>query len=53
MLLKGDDYAVTEIAGQDCVTAVGGQVVTLRYHEGCSTSRILSELARVRETEPL
>ncbi|MGH8469150.1 MAG: hypothetical protein ACREX3_03280 [Gammaproteobacteria bacterium] len=37
-----------------CVTAVGGQVVTLRYQEGgCSTSRILSELARVREAEPL
>jgi len=36
-----------------CVTTVGGQVVTLRYQEGCSTSRILSKLGRVREAEPL
>ena len=53
VLVKGGDYPVTEIAGHDCVTAAGGQVVTLRYQEGCSTSRILSELARVRETELL
>ncbi|MDQ3564170.1 MAG: bifunctional D-glycero-beta-D-manno-heptose-7-phosphate kinase/D-glycero-beta-D-manno-heptose 1-phosphate adenylyltransferase HldE [Pseudomonadota bacterium] len=53
VLVKGGDYAVTEIAGHDCVIATGGQVVTLRYQEGCSTSRILSELARVRAAEPL
>jgi D-beta-D-heptose 7-phosphate kinase/D-beta-D-heptose 1-phosphate adenosyltransferase len=53
VLVKGGDYAVTEIAGHDCVTAAGGQVVTLRYEEGCSTSRILSELARAREAELL
>ena len=34
VLVKGGDYAVTEIAGHDCVTAAGGKVVTLRYQEG-------------------
>lgn len=45
VLVKGGDYAPQAIAGADCVRARGGRVVVLGYVAGCSTSRILAELA--------
>lgn len=48
VLVKGGDYAVEEIAGADAVLAAGGRVLTLTYHEGHSTSAMLSR-APVRD----
>ena len=41
VLVKGGDYAVEQIAGYDTVEATGGQVVTLDFYEGYSTSRVI------------
>ncbi|MBL4711309.1 MAG: bifunctional D-glycero-beta-D-manno-heptose-7-phosphate kinase/D-glycero-beta-D-manno-heptose 1-phosphate adenylyltransferase HldE [Gammaproteobacteria bacterium] len=40
-LVKGGDYKPTDIAGYDCVTGNGGEVVVLDYHEGLSTSKTI------------
>lgn len=40
-LVKGGDYQPKEIAGYDCVTGSGGEVVVLDYHEGLSTSNMI------------
>jgi len=44
VLVKGSDYEVHQIAGSDCVLAQGGQVLTLDYLEGCSTTQLISML---------
>jgi len=44
ILVKGGDYQLHEIAGNDCVLAQGGQVRVLDFLSGCSTSRIIGEL---------
>ena len=41
LLVKGGDYKPEEIAGGECVTAAGGQVVVLDYVDGCSTTNII------------
>jgi D-beta-D-heptose 7-phosphate kinase/D-beta-D-heptose 1-phosphate adenosyltransferase len=41
LLVKGGDYKPEEIAGGDCVTAAGGEVIVLNYIEGCSTTNII------------
>ena len=43
-LVKGGDYQPKEIAGYDCVTANGGEVVVLDYHEGLSTSNTIQAI---------
>ncbi|VAW51117.1 ADP-heptose synthase / D-glycero-beta-D-manno-heptose 7-phosphate kinase [hydrothermal vent metagenome] len=43
-LVKGGDYQVKEIAGYDCVTSSGGEVVVLDYHEGLSTSNTIQAI---------
>ncbi|MEJ2650326.1 MAG: bifunctional D-glycero-beta-D-manno-heptose-7-phosphate kinase/D-glycero-beta-D-manno-heptose 1-phosphate adenylyltransferase HldE [Gammaproteobacteria bacterium] len=40
-LVKGGDYRPEQVAGYDCVTAGGGEVMILAYHAGQSTSRII------------
>jgi len=40
-LVKGGDYKVEAIAGYDAVTANGGQVVVLEFHDGYSTTRLI------------
>lgn len=40
-LVKGGDYRPEQVAGYDCVTAGGGQVKILAYHDGHSTSHII------------
>jgi len=40
--VKGGDYQLHEIAGNDCVLAQGGQVRVLDFLPGCSTSRIIA-----------
>ena len=43
-LVKGGDYQPKEIAGYDCVTASGGEVIVLDYHEGLSTSNMIQAI---------
>lgn len=43
-LVKGGDYQPKEIAGYDCVTGNGGEVVVLDYHEGLSTSNMIQSI---------
>ena len=41
VLVKGGDYVVEDIVGYDAVTAAGGQVIALEFHDGYSTTRII------------
>jgi len=41
VLVKGGDYAVDEIVGYDVVTAAGGQVIALEFHDGYSSTSII------------
>lgn len=41
LLVKGGDYKPEDIAGYDEVTAAGGQVLTLDFHDGYSTTRLI------------
>lgn len=45
-LVKGGDYRAEEVAGYDCVTAGGGQVLILDYREGHSTTGIIEAIRR-------
>ncbi|MCK5720001.1 MAG: bifunctional D-glycero-beta-D-manno-heptose-7-phosphate kinase/D-glycero-beta-D-manno-heptose 1-phosphate adenylyltransferase HldE [Thiomargarita sp.] len=42
ILVKGDDYKISEIAGGECVQKNGGQVLTLELLNGCSTTNIIN-----------
>ncbi|MDM8568926.1 bifunctional D-glycero-beta-D-manno-heptose-7-phosphate kinase/D-glycero-beta-D-manno-heptose 1-phosphate adenylyltransferase HldE [Thiotrichales bacterium HSG1] len=44
ILVKGSDYQVEQIAGSDCVLNNGGQVLTLDFLKGCSTSEIINSI---------
>jgi D-beta-D-heptose 7-phosphate kinase/D-beta-D-heptose 1-phosphate adenosyltransferase len=44
VLVKGGDYAVTDIAGAPEVIAAGGQVMTLSYHAGHSTTGLIARI---------
>lgn len=44
ILVKGGDYKPEEIVGYDIVTANNGQVVTINFLEGYSTTKILNKL---------
>jgi len=46
VLVKGGDYVVTEIAGSEQVIAAGGKVEVLGFHEGFSSTDILSKLGK-------
>ena len=41
LLVKGGDYRPEQIAGYAAVTAAGGRVVALDFHEGYSTTRLI------------
>ena len=45
VLVKGGDYKVEEIAGAEEVLASGGQVLTLGFEDGVSTTAIISQIA--------
>jgi D-beta-D-heptose 7-phosphate kinase/D-beta-D-heptose 1-phosphate adenosyltransferase len=45
VLVKGGDYAVSDIVGGDHVLRTGGEVMTLPLTEGLSTSRVVAHLA--------
>jgi D-beta-D-heptose 7-phosphate kinase/D-beta-D-heptose 1-phosphate adenosyltransferase len=47
-LVKGGDYKITEIAGHECVLAAGGQVRSLGFVPGYSTTSTLGKLGNPR-----
>jgi len=47
VLIKGGDYRVEDIAGGQCVTESGGEVVVVHYQDGQSTTKIIN---RIMET---
>src|SRR5215471_8290492 len=49
VLVKGGDWAVNEIVGRDEVEAAGGQVISLPYVEGQSTSKIIERILGLQE----
>jgi D-beta-D-heptose 7-phosphate kinase/D-beta-D-heptose 1-phosphate adenosyltransferase len=44
LLVKGGDYKPEDIAGYECVTRNGGEVVVLGFEDGCSTSDIIETI---------
>ncbi len=50
VLVKGGDYRIADIVGADVVLARGGEVMTLPFHDGLSTTRII-DAARGGSTE--
>lgn len=47
VLVKGGDYALSEIHGREEVEAAGGRVVALPFVEGASTTDIISRIKDV------
>lgn len=45
LLVKGGDYRINEIAGADEVLRAGGNVLTLPYHAGFSSTRMIEAVA--------
>jgi rfaE bifunctional protein nucleotidyltransferase chain/domain len=46
VLVKGSDYQVNEIVGSDIVKENGGEIVTINFLEGYSTSAIISKIKK-------
>ena len=46
VLVKGGDYALVEIHGREEVEAAGGQVVSLPFVDGASTTAIVEKMKR-------
>jgi len=44
VLVKGGDYQIKEIVGHDIVQKSGGQVLSLKFHDGYSTTRVINEM---------
>lgn len=44
VLIKGSDYSIDQIIGGDTVVRNGGEVLTLDFIEGYSTSKIVSRI---------
>lgn len=44
VLVKGGDWKITDIVGHDIVTAKGGEVKSLIFVDGYSTTKIISEV---------
>ncbi len=51
VLAKGGDYRVEEVVGGDILRAYGGQVVTLSFVEGESTTEFLHEVKAFKYEE--
>jgi D-beta-D-heptose 7-phosphate kinase/D-beta-D-heptose 1-phosphate adenosyltransferase len=52
VLVKGGDWSVDQIVGREEVEAAGGQVVTLPYVEGSSTSEVIKRILLNRPSSP-
>lgn len=46
VLIKGSDYKIEDIVGYDIVNAKGGEVVTIDFIEGYSTTSIIEKLKK-------
>ena len=46
LLVKGGDYRPEQIAGYDAVTAHGGRVLVLPFHDGYSTTSLIDRAQR-------
>lgn len=46
VLVKGGDYKIEEIVGYDTVKAKGGEIVTIDFIEGYSTTSIIEKLKK-------
>jgi rfaE bifunctional protein nucleotidyltransferase chain/domain len=46
VLIKGSDYDITDIVGYDIVKAKGGEVKTIDFIEGYSTTSIIEKLKK-------
>ncbi|MBX3163003.1 MAG: D-glycero-beta-D-manno-heptose 1-phosphate adenylyltransferase [Bacteroidetes bacterium] len=44
VLVKGDDYQIEKIVGYDIVTARGGEVITIPFLQGYSTTRLVDKI---------
>jgi D-glycero-beta-D-manno-heptose 1-phosphate adenylyltransferase len=44
ILVKGSDYSVKDIVGADIVQQNGGQIITIDYLEGYSTSTLIEKI---------
>lgn len=49
ILVKGADYKPEEIVGYDIVKAKGGEIITLTYLEGFSTTNIITKIHSEKE----
>ena len=49
ILVKGADYKPEEIIGYDIVKAKGGEIITLTYLEGYSTTNIIKKIHSEKE----
>ncbi len=47
VLVKGGDYRVDEIVGNDFIQDYGGEVVPLHLHEGFSTTSLIEKILKV------
>jgi D-beta-D-heptose 7-phosphate kinase/D-beta-D-heptose 1-phosphate adenosyltransferase len=45
VLVKGGDWGVDEIVGREEVEAAGGQVMSLPFVDGCSTTDVIERIA--------
>ncbi|MFG1500480.1 D-glycero-beta-D-manno-heptose 1-phosphate adenylyltransferase [Halobacteriovorax sp. XZX-3] len=43
-LVKGGDWAIEQIVGHDIVTANGGQVLSLNFEDGYSTTNLIEKI---------
>jgi len=48
VLVKGGDYLTENIVGADIVTAAGGNVKTITFAEGYSTTRIVNKIQKLK-----
>jgi len=46
VLVKGGDYTIDTIVGADLVQQAGGQVATIEFVDGCSTTKIIEKIKR-------
>ena len=44
VLTKGGDYQAEDIAGYQCVTGNGGEVIVLHFEDACSTSKMIDRI---------
>lgn len=49
VLVKGGDYQVHDIVGNDVVSARGGRVAALAFHDGYPATRVVPKISAVRD----